>query len=253
MSRVRIQKALAEAGVASRRAAETMVLEGRVEVNGEVVIQIPCFVDVQRDRICVDGRAVALASAAKTCYLLNKPRGVVCALGDARARPRVYDLVPYMTGQVYCVGGLDVDSTGLVLLTNDGALADQLNHPRHGVLRTYVVEVDGSVAPQAVDKIAAGVFIDGRRAAPRSVKVLRRGRDRTLLEIELVESAGREVRPILIRLGYKSRRLKRTAIGAASIQGVPIGQFRRLGAREMAALKSVGDRARRVRRPRGRR
>lgn len=251
MTRVRIQKALAEAGVASRRAAEVMILEGRVEVNGQVVTQLPCFVDLQRDRIRVDGRAVAGATTAKTCYLLNKPRGVVCALQDAHGRPRVYDLVPPMVGQVYCVGGLDVDSTGLVLLTNDGALADRLNHPRYGVPRTYLVEVDGSVERQAVDKIAAGVLIDGRRAAPRSIKVLRRGRDRTVLEVQLVESAGREVRPILIRLGYKSRRLKRTAIGPASIQGVTIGQFRRLGAREMAALKTASDKTSPTRRQHG--
>ena len=181
-----------------------MILEGRVEVNGQLVVQIPCFVDVQRDRIRVDGRASPWPARRKTCFLLNKPRGVVCARRDAHGRPRVYDLVPPMTGQVYCVGSLDVDSTGLVLLTNDGVLADRLNHPRYGVPRTYLVEVDGSRGGrQAVDKIAAGVFIDGRRAAPESVKVLRRGRDRTLLEVELVESAGREVRPILIRLGYQ--------------------------------------------------
>ena len=195
MSPVRIQKALAEAGVASRRAVEEMILEGRVEVNGQLVTRLPCFVDLEQDRIRVDGQVVAKAGGARTCYLLNKPRGVVCGPRDAHGRPRAVDLVPPMTGQVYCVGALDVDSTGLVLLTNDGSLADRLNHPRYGVPRTYLVEVDGSVPPQAVDKIAAGVFIGGRRAAPRTVKVLRRGHARTVLEVQLVESAGREVRP----------------------------------------------------------
>jgi 23S rRNA pseudouridine2605 synthase len=236
MSRVRIQKLLAEAGVASRRAVEAMILEGRVEVNGQLVTRLPCFVDVQRDRIRVDGREVAAPHGGRRSFLVNKPRGVVCSLHDAHGRPRVYDLAPPMAGQVYCVAALDVDSTGLVLLTNDGALANRLNHPRYGVPRTYVVEVDGCVDPQAVDKIGAGVFIDGRRAKPAGVKVLRRGRDRTLLEVVLVESAGREVRPILIRLGYRARRLKRTAIGPVRDEGLRLGQCRPLRPAEAAAL-----------------
>jgi pseudouridine synthase len=236
MSKVRIQKVLAEAGLASRRAAEELILQGRVEVNGQIVNRLPCLVDVQTDHIRVDGRIVARTAAKKTYVLLNKPKGVVCARSDNRARPRVYDLVPPLDGQTYCVGGLDVDSTGLVLLTNDGALADRLNHPRYGVPRTYVVEVDGRVEGPAVDKIASGVFIDGRRAAPRSVRVLRRDDRRTLLEIQLVESAGREVRPILFRLGYRSRRLKRSAIGPISGEGLKIGRFRLLKRREIMAL-----------------
>ncbi len=167
MSKVRVQKVLAEAGVASRRAAEAMILQGRVEVNGRIVNRLPCLVDVETDRIRVDGQTVARPAAVKTYVLLNKPKGVVCARDDKRARPRVYDLVPPLRGQTYCVGGLDVDSTGLVLLTNDGELADRLNHPRYGVPRTYIVEVDGRVESPAVDKLASGVFIDGRRTAPR--------------------------------------------------------------------------------------
>jgi 23S rRNA pseudouridine2605 synthase len=225
-----------------------MILEGRIEVNGRLVTQLPCFVDLRSDRIRVDGRQVAAPHGRKMSFLVNKPRGVVCAVHDARGRPRVYDLAPPMAGRVYCVGALDVDSTGLVLLTNDGALANRLNHPRYGVPRTYVVEVDGSVAPQAVDKIAAGVFIDGRRARPEGVKVLRRGRDRTLLEVVLVESAGREVRPILIRLGYRARRLKRTAIGSLRDEGVRMGQCRPLRAHEAAALGGAGETTGRARR-----
>jgi 23S rRNA pseudouridine2605 synthase len=236
MSKVRIQKVLAEAGLASRRAAEALILQGRVEVNGRIVNRLPCLVDVQVDRIRVDGQMVAKPPVRKTYVLLNKPKGVVCARSDKYARPGVHDLVPPLDGQTYYVGGLDVDSTGLVLLTNDGALADRLNHPRYGVPRTYVVEVDGRLEGPAVDKIASGVFIDGRRAAPRRVRVLRRDDRRTLLEIQLVESAGREVRPILIRLGHRSRRLKRTAIGPISDQGLKIGHFRLLRRREIAAL-----------------
>lgn len=241
MSKIRIQKVLAEAGVASRRAVEAMILEGRVEVNGQLVTDLPCFVDPASDHIRVDGQNVAAPSAAKTCILLNKPRGVVCARRDRYGRPRVYDLIRPMKGQVYCVGSLDVDSTGLVLLTNDGDLANRLNHPRYGVTRTYVVEVDGRIDARAVDKIAAGVFIDGRRAVPQRVRLLRRGGARSVLEVQLVESAGREVRQVLARLGYKSRRLKRTGLGPVTDARLKVGQFRVLAAREAASLRRAAS------------
>jgi 23S rRNA pseudouridine2605 synthase len=240
VSKIRIQKVLAEAGVASRRAVEEMILEGRVEVNGQIVNRLPCFVDPDADRIRVDGQTVARPSARKTYILLNKPKGIVCAARDTRGRPRVYDLVPPLEGQTYCLGGLDVDSTGLVLLTNDGAMADRLSHPRYGVPRTYLVEVDGHIEGKTADRLTSGIFVDGRRSAAKRVRVLRRGDRRTLLEITLVESAGREVRPLLMRLGHKSRRLKRTAIGPVTDRGIKIGKFRLLNRSEIKALMTSG-------------
>ncbi len=241
MSKVRIQKVLAEAGAAARRAVEEMILAGRVEVNGKVVTRLPCFVDPATDRIRVDGKAVSTRPAPKVYVLVNKPRGVVCARGDPHGRPRIYDIVPPIAGAVYCVAALDVDSTGAVLLTNDGDLANRLSHPRYGVARTYVVEVDGRVDGPAVGRLTSGVVIGGRRVKPRRVKLLRRGPRRSVLEIELVESAGREVRPMLARLGYKTRKLKRTGIGPLSDKGVRSGAFRVLDRRQVTALTRAAD------------
>lgn len=237
MSKVRIQKVLAEAGVASRRTAEALILEGRVEVNGKLVRQIPCFVDVDRDEIRVDGAAIGRPAARKTYFLLNKPKGVVCSRVDPHGRLRVYDIVPAMAGQTYCLGGLDVDATGLVLLTNDGDLYDRLSHPRYGVSRRYIVEVDGRVEEVTIKRLKAGIFIDNRRTAPAKVRLIRRSNDRTLLEVELAETGGRELRAILARLGHRSRRLKRTGIGPIGDEGVNIGRFRMLRPAEVAALK----------------
>ncbi|MFA6135330.1 MAG: pseudouridine synthase [Phycisphaerae bacterium] len=238
--KVRIQKVLAEAGVASRRSAEMMILEGLVKVNGQIVHKLPCFVE-EDDEIRVDGSVVRRhGSGRKTYFLINKPKGVVCSQTDLQQRPRVYDIVPPLGGQIYCVGSLDVDATGLVLLTSDGELAEILNHPRYNVPRRYLVEVDGRVGVTTIEALKIGVIIDRRRSNPAKVKVLRRGPERTLLELELVESSGREVRPILARLGHKSRRLKRTGLGPISDVGIKIGHFRTLRSGEVTAIKRAG-------------
>jgi len=241
MSKLRIQKFLAEAGLASRRAAEEMVLEGRVEVNGAPVEALPCFVDPAVDKVRVDGNAVRAASATRSYFLLNKPRGVVCTQQDPSGRPRAVDLVPQRKGRLYCAGRLDAESTGLVLLTNDGGLTEYLTHPRHGVVKTYVVEIDGRITGDRIDKLKAGTYLDGKRTQGARVKVLRRGQARSLLEIRLNEGRNREVRRILARLGYKVRRLKRVAVGPITDRGLKIGHFRLLTTREVRQLARCGE------------
>jgi len=241
MSKLRIQKFLAEAGVASRRAAEEMVLQGRVAVNGVRVEALPCFVDPARDRVRVDGKVVRPAPAARSYFLLNKPRGVVCTQRDPSGRPRAVDLVPQGKGRLYCAGRLDVDSTGLVLLTNDGELTEYLTHPRHGVVKTYVVEIDGRITGDRIEKLKAGTYLDGKRTQGARVKVLRRGQARSLLEIRLTEGRNREVRRILARLGYKVRRLKRVAIGPITDRGLKVGHFRPLLGQEVRRLAHCGE------------
>jgi 23S rRNA pseudouridine2605 synthase len=251
MSKVRIQKVLAGAGVSSRRAAETMILEGRVEVNRRIVRELPCFVDVEADEIRVDGEVLRRPKMRKTYFLLNKPKGVVCAQADPHARLRVFDIVPPLTGQTYCIGGLDVDSTGLVLLTNDGELIQRLSHPRYGVTRRYLAEVDGKVGEGTIEQFKAGVFMGRQRSARAKVKVLRRGAEQTLIEIELAETSGREVRQVLARLGHKTRRLKRVGIGPLSDEGITIGRFRRLSPHEVAALMRAGGKGKTTERKKG--
>lgn len=241
MAGIRIQKLLAEAGVASRRAVEQMVLDGRITVNRSPVTALPCFVDPDAgDQVHVDGQLVRLRGGRCVYFLVNKPRGVVCTQQDPAGRPRVIDLVPGLRQRVYCVGRLDLDSTGLVILTNDGPLTQRLTHPRYGVPKTYVVQIDGRLSAEEVAKLKRGVHLDGRRTGAAAIKVLRRGRDKSLLQVTLTEGRNREIRRILARLGHKVRRLKRTAIGPVTDRGLKVGSFRPLRAFEVAKLRRLG-------------
>ena len=244
MPEERIQKVLARAGVASRRAIEQMIVDGRVEVNGRLVTKLPCFVTGGADEVRPDGRRVRLGRRAAPLkyFLLNKPRGVICTQSDPQGRPRAVDLLPRTRGRVYCVGRLDADSTGLVLLTNDGDLTEHLTHPSHGVVKTYVAQVAGRLSGQAVEKIKAGVHLGGGPTRPAGVKVLRRGPTRTLLEIRLAEGRNREIRRMLAKLGHNVRRLKRVAIGPVTDKGLKVGSFRVLTKAEVATLQRIGRR-----------
>ena len=240
MAKVRIQKALARAGVASRRVVEEMLLDGRVTVNGKLVTDVPCFIDPETDDVRVDGRSVRKQEPRKVYYLLNKPKKVVCTQRDPEGRPRAVDLIPDVPQRVYCVGRLDADSTGLVLLTNDGDLTQFLTHPRHGVEKTYVVEIEGRLDENEVQQLKEGVWLDGRPGSGAQVRVLRRNPKRSLLQITLTEGRNREIRRTLARLGHKVRRLKRTAIGPITDKGLKIGSHRRLRAREVEKLWRSG-------------
>ena len=240
MPRIRIQKALANAGVASRRAVEEMVLEGRITVNGRRVSKLPCFVDLVADDVRVDGQKVRTRRRRHKYFLLNKPRGVVCTQDDPSGRPRATDLIPGAGGRIYCVGRLDADSTGLIILTDDGELTNYLTHPRYGVVRTYVVEVDALPTAQELEKLSKGMRLDGKRTAGAQVKVLRRAPERSLLEVKVAEGPNREVRRLLARLGHKVRRLKRTAIGPITDKGLKIGSFRILKHAEVSQLRRSG-------------
>ena len=239
--RMRIQKALAAEGIASRRAIEEMILEGRVTVNGERIDRLPCFVDLSEDDVRVDGKAVRRGRQTRKVYfLLNKPRGVVCTQRDPQGRPRAVDLLPAMAERVYPVGRLDVDSTGLILLTNDGELTEHLTHPRYGVVKTYVVAIAGRIDSGRAAALRKGLYLDGRRTQGAGIKILQRGPQRSLLEITLREGRNREIRRMLARLGHNVRRLKRVAIGPVTDRGLRIGNFRALRPAEVTRLRRSG-------------
>jgi 23S rRNA pseudouridine2605 synthase len=240
MTKMRIQKALSGAGIGSRRGIEQMVLEGRITVNGAVVTELPCFIDPAVDEVRVDGRIVRKSPPGKIYILLNKPRGVVCTQRDPQGRPRAVDLIPTLRERVYCVGRLDVDSTGIILLTNDGELTQYLTHPRYGVGKTYVVEIDGRLTGEEITALKKGVYLDGKRTASAGVRVLRRNPKRSLLEVKISEGRNREVRRILVRLGHKVRRLKRIAIGPITDKGLKIGHYRPLSLGEVSKLRRAG-------------
>lgn len=235
--RVRLQKLLSDAGVASRRHCEELIREGRVLVNDRVVERLPAFVDPQRDVIIADG--IRVRPRPLEYLLLHKPGGVVCTNRDPAGRPRVRDLLPPDKRHLFTVGRLDADSTGLLLLTNDGELAARVMHPRFGVPKVYLAEVRGLVKPDLPQRMRAGVYLAEGRARAADVRILHRARDRCALRITLREGRNRQVRRMLARLGHPVRKLKRIAIGPLRLTGLPAGAFRPLTEAELSALRTA--------------
>jgi 23S rRNA pseudouridine2605 synthase len=235
---MRLAKYLAHAGVASRRAAEQLVFDGRVRVDGQVVTDPARDVDDDR-RVEVDGRAVTTAETPRLVYALHKPQGVVSTAADTHGRPTVVSLVP-SSERLYPVGRLDADTTGLILLTNDGELANLLTHPRYGVAKTYRASVyGGPVKPEMVEALAAGVELDDGPTAP--AKARRLAHDR--LEITIREGRKRQVRRMVEAVGLRVRTLERVAFGPLRIGTLAPGEHRRLKAAEIVALKESASHA----------
>jgi 23S rRNA pseudouridine2605 synthase len=235
----RLQKVLAAAGVGSRRACEQLILDGRVEVNGRVVRSLPILVEPGKDHVAIDHKRIR--TERLVYFVLHKPRGVVCTNRDPAGRTRAVDCLVGVSERVFPVGRLDEDSTGLLLLTNDGELSERLAHPRYGVARTYLAETAGRVAPETIEKLKAGVWLAEGRTGRAQAKVVRRERERTVLEITLREGRNREVRRVLARLGHKVRRLKRIGLGPLRLGSLPYGAYRPLSPREAAALRAFAD------------
>jgi 23S rRNA pseudouridine2605 synthase len=233
----RLQKVLAAAGVASRRECEHVILDGRVRVNGEVVAKLPVLVDPERDRITVDGQP--LGRERKVYYLLHKPPGVHCTNYDPDNRTRAVDLLPGVKERVYSVGRLDADSSGLLLMTNDGDLAEHLTHPRYGVAKTYRAHVSGRITPDDIEQMRRGVWLAEGKAQVASAKIIHADARHSVVEITLREGRNREVRRILARLRHTVRRLIRIRIGPLSLRGLPVGRFRPLTAAELRSLRQM--------------
>ncbi len=239
----RLQKILSRAGIASRRAGEQLMLEGRVMVNGSTVRELGTRADPLRDDIRVDGRRVKLP-AHHTYLLLNKPRGYVTTRSDPQRRPTVIDLLHGVDEYVYPVGRLDFDSEGLLLLTNDGDLAARLTHPRHGVRRVYEARVVGVPDAHDLNRLSRGVVTDGRRTAPADIKLLPSTRNTTeaLLTIAIREGRNRQVRKMLQAIGHPVVHLRRVAIGPIKDPKLRAGQWRELTEEELRRLRgAVGD------------
>jgi 23S rRNA pseudouridine2605 synthase len=248
----RIQKVLAAAGVASRRRVEEMVRDGRIEVNGQVILELPLLVDPQRDRISVDGETVRAGKTddgPRIYLIMNKPKGVYSTNVAQGDQVRAIDLLPpSFSKRVYPVGRLDADSKGLLLLTNDGELTNRLTHPRYGVAKTYRAVVDGRVAGDAVERLQKGVWLADRekggfRTGGSRIHVERRFGDRSVLEITIREGRNRQVRRMLAKLGHKVRDLTRVKMGPLTLHGLSVGQVRSLTAREVKELKKLPDKA----------
>jgi len=237
---VRLQKILSQAGIASRRAAERLIADGRVTVNGKTVLEMGVKADPGIDDVRVDGRRVKTA-VRQRYILLNKPAGVVTTRSDPQKRRTVMDLLRGVPEYVYPVGRLDYDTEGLLLLTNDGDLAARLTHPRHGVERSYEARVAGMPDRDSLERLRTGIPLDGHRTLPAEAALLNEGRrDRDgVLHVTIREGRNRQVRRMCEAIGHPVQWLKRTRIGPLADRRLKPGQWRDLSANEVRAIKGA--------------
>lgn len=232
---IRLQKLLAQSGVASRRRCEELMLEGSVEVDGEVVTRLGTKVDPRTAVIRVEGRRLPPVSAH--VYLaLNKPRGVVSTMSDPEGRKTLQDLVEDRPERLFHVGRLDTDTSGLILLTNDGDFAQRMAHPSYEVDKTYVAEVEGEVFRRTIKALLEGVTLEDGPVTVKKAKVVESFRDKSIVELVIHEGRNRIVRRLLDSVGHPVRRLTRTAIGPVQLAGIPSGGMRELTIDELGAL-----------------
>jgi pseudouridine synthase len=242
----RIQKVLANAGVASRRKVEEMVLAGRIAVNGKALSELPILIDPQTDRVTVDSEPVKLGtprSQKRHYFLLNKPKGVYCTNVAQGDQIRAIDLLPLnLRARLYPVGRLDAQCKGLLLLTDDGELTNRLTHPRYGVVKTYRAVVDGYVGDEVLQELHKGIWLgdsqsgSGSKAAASDVRIVHRSSVRSVLDVTLPEGRDGQVRRMLGTLGHKVRELTRVRMGPLELQKLAPGQFRQLTGREVREL-----------------
>lgn len=231
----RLQKLISQAGITSRRAAEEMILAGRVSVNGVVVTELGSKADPARDSITVDGKPVRPVSS-HLYILLNKPAGYMTTLDDPEGRPLVTSLLTDINERVYPVGRLDYNTEGLLLLTNDGDWANKLMHPRHEIDKEYHVRVRGKAHRSQLDQLTAGVMLDGRQTAPATVRLIKDGEQNDWLSITIHEGRNRQIRRMCEAVSLSVVRLKRVRYGTLELGTVKSGQYRLLGEAEVAEL-----------------
>ena len=231
---IRLQKFLADAGVASRRAGEQFILDGRVEVNGQVVRLLGTKVDPLHDKVMVDGKP--LRARRKLYIALNKPCGCVCSRKDEFDRPTIYQLLPKEWNNLYSVGRLDYDTEGLIFLTNDGQFALRLTHPRYEIAKKYVATVEGRVEQEMLGKFVSGVFHEGERLKAQRVRLISASKSVSVAELELTEGKNREVRRMFESQSVKVKRLQRVQIGKIKLGELKPGKWRALTEPEINSL-----------------
>ncbi len=231
---VRLQKFLAEAGVASRRASEQFISAGRVTVNGEITSELGVKVDPVHDHVTVDGKPVRLKR--KLYIALNKPPGYVCTRSDAAARDKIGDLLPKEWTELFSVGRLDCQSEGLIFLTNDGDFCLKLTHPRYGIPRIYLARVEGRVTPEMLREFTTGVWSEGEKLKAQRARLFSANNSNSVVELELTEGKNREVRRMLASKALTVVRLQRVQIGPIKLGELPTGRWRALTEPEIKSL-----------------
>lgn len=233
---VRLQKMLADCGVDSRRKCEELIKKGHVKVNGKVAV-IGDKVDPYTDKVYVKGKRVTAAAKPTHRYImLNKPRGYVTTMSDERGRKCIAELIEDVQERVYPIGRLDKDSEGMLLLTNDGAFANHIMHPKKHINKVYRVTVRPTITEEQVEKLQTGVVLDGRKTAPAQVRVVTKQEGRVVLEIVLREGRNRQIRRMCESLDLEVARLKRIAVGTVKLGGLKQGMYRDLSPDEVKRL-----------------
>lgn len=233
----RLQKVMAQAGVASRRKSEELIAKGKVKVNGQVITEPGCKVDPAKDTIEVDGRLIRREKHAY--YLLYKPVGYITSMDDQFDRPIVLDLMKGVPERLHSVGRLDYDTEGLLLLTNDGGLTYTLTHPSHQVEKTYLAKVKGFVSNDALRKLEEGVMLEDGKTAPAKARLRSGKRDYSIVEITIHEGRNRQVRRMFDQVGYPVLKLKRVQLGPLTLGALKPGEFRPLSRKEVSLLKRI--------------
>jgi 23S rRNA pseudouridine2605 synthase len=233
---LRLQKFLADAGVASRRAAEKIILEGKVRVNGRFVRVLGTKIDPDRDEVILDGKIIR--AKRKLYVALNKPPGCVCSHNDELGRPTIYELLPREWQIVHSVGRLDFNSEGLIFLTNDGQFALRLTHPRYGVRKKYIATVAGRVEPAMLAEFTRGIFHGGEKLKAEKARLMGSSNAKSVVELELSEGKNREVRRLFESQNFSVKRLQRVQIGKIKLGELKLGKWRTLTAAEIKTLLS---------------
>ncbi|CAB4895743.1 MAG: pseudouridine synthase [Actinobacteria bacterium] len=232
---IRLQKVLAQAGIGSRRRCEQLIEEGRVSVNGEKVVEQGMRVDPATAIVHVNGKRIPTAPG-NIVLVMNKPRGVVTTMNDEQGRPCVGDLIADRPERLFYIGRLDADTEGLLLLTNDGELANRVGHPSHGVDKTYVATVSGTVTPQALRLLKEGVELEDGPMKVDSVRIIQQAKDRAMVELVIHEGRNRIIRRLMDEVGYPVIDLVRTRIGPLHLGNLKAGQIKVLQGTDLHAL-----------------
>ena len=234
---MRINKFLAECGVASRRNCDKLIAEGLVTING-VVCSLGAEVDENTDVVAVDGKKINSVKKF-SYYMMNKPKGYVTTVKDEKDRKTVMDLLPPSVGRVFPVGRLDYDSEGLLLFTNDGDLCNRLIHPSNEIPKTYLVKIEGSLEDSAIEKLKKGVIIDGVKTKKCNIKIVEENKSFTKYHVIVTEGRNREIRKLFLSAGKEVKFLKRIKIGDLGMSGLKRGDVRKLTSEEVEYLKRV--------------
>lgn len=235
---IRLQKFMASAGVASRRASEKLIEEGRVAVNGLVTTQLGTTIDPTTDEITVDGKIIK-AATEYVYILLNKPPGYVTTAKDQFGRPTVLDLLKEVSERVYPIGRLDYQTSGLLILTNDGDLTLKLTHPRHEIFKTYVATVEGYVSENALNALTTGVKLEDFTTSPARVSLIKGTEKESIVRISIREGKYRQVRRMCEAVGHPVKELQRIEIGNINLSGLREGSYRRLTQEEIDYLHQI--------------